>query len=86
MVCLIRLVAVIVFAHRLNKNLEETEKEHSICQRWSENNKEYKECMYTLLLGKKEQLLSEMWKARAEESIFAGPEKKICRYIAMYVL
>lgn len=72
MVCLIRLVAVIVFAHRLNKNLEETEKEHSICQRWSEN--------------KKRTASVRNVEGRAEESIFAGPEKKICRYIAMYVL
>ncbi len=45
---------------RLNKKLDEVEKKYSMLHKRSDM--EYKENLYAILLGKKEQLLFEIWK------------------------
>ncbi len=46
----------------MTKKLDEVEKKYSMHKGWSQSDMEYKENLYAILLGKKEQLLFEIWR------------------------
>lgn len=70
-----RLTILNFFFARLEKELNECEREHAISHRWLKSDSQYKELEYSLLLDKQEQLLLELWKA-SQRRIFLLKLKK----------
>jgi len=70
---------------RLDSQLKELERKHSLPCRWLPSDNEYKENEYTLSLTKKEQLLVQLWKTGQRRQFLLKLKRKYAGVLKRHV-